>query len=142
MSRDTLGNYDIMLVTGFDASRASRFLKVYGNPVGGRYYIKSEKFQELLQSGEVENFRSWERKISLQEFELRDKLARTLESCIEAKKIAHSKLCAILNISTSQLQAYLNKEFLPGTYTLYRMAAFFGKTMDEMMGDMKNEHDA
>ena len=140
--REILGNYDVMLVTGYDASRASRFLKVFGKPVGGRYYITSERFQELLQSGEVEKFRHWQRILQQAEMELREKFASTLERCIEEKQLSQAKLCAILDISTSQIQGYLNKEFLPSAYTLYRMAAIFGKSMNEMMGDKKNEHDA
>lgn len=140
--REILGNYDVMLVTGYDASRASRFLKVYGKPVGGRYYITSERFQELLQSGEVEKFRNWQRILQQEEMELREKFANTLERCIEEKQLSQAKLCAILDISTSQIQGYLKREFLPGAYTLYRMASVFGITMNEMMGEKKDEHDA
>lgn len=137
--REILGNYDIRLVTGFDATRASRFLRAYGKPVGGSYFIKRERFQELLRNGEVENFRHIERNLSVQEFDLREKFARTLASCLEAKNITQNRLCALLNISTSQIQGYLNREYLPGVYTLYRIAAFFGKTMNEMIGDEMND---
>lgn len=69
------------------------------------------------------------------EEKLKTNLATNLQYLRTRHKLSQNSLAKHLGISPRSISYYESGSFLPPTYVLYTMAAYFGYTVDELLSE-------